>query len=205
MPGDTDKGKLRIAMETLFEKAAREKGVRTAIVRAGDFFGGTRPESWMDLMILKDLKKDIVRWPGRANTVHAFAYLPDLGEAFVKVAEKRAALPAFATLHFRGYAVTGEELFVAAEKATGRKLKKAGVPWLMLRAAGLFQGTVREVVKMSYLWRTPHSLTNDRLLALIGEEPHRPLDKALAGAIADLKLDRPASSAAAKAGSMVAA
>ncbi|MFZ2099221.1 MAG: NAD-dependent epimerase/dehydratase family protein [Oricola sp.] len=190
--GDTEKARLRIAMEALFERAAREKGVRTIIVRAGDFFGGKRPESWLDLMILKDLKKDRFVWPGPWQTVHAFAYLPDFAETFVRVAEKRAGLEPYSTLHFRGYAVTGEEMFEAAEKASGRRLKKGGAPWLLLRAVGLFNPIMREIAKMSYLWRVPHSLANGKLEALIGPEPHRPLDVALAEAIADLKLDAPA-------------
>jgi nucleoside-diphosphate-sugar epimerase len=90
MRPDVEKGKIRVDMESLFERAARTRGVRTVIVRAGDFFGGERPESWLDLMILRDLKNDKFAWPGSWDAVHAFAYLPDLAKAFVKVAEKRA-------------------------------------------------------------------------------------------------------------------
>jgi nucleoside-diphosphate-sugar epimerase len=187
--GDTGKGRLRIDMEGLFERAAHEKGVRTIVIRAGDFFGGSRPESWLDLMILKELKKDRFTWPGPWRTVHAFAYLPDLGETFARVAEKRDDLAPFAALNFRGYAVTGEQMLAATEKAVGRPLKRAGVPWTLLRLIGLFNGVLREVVKMSYLWRVPHSLDNAKLEALIGPEPHRPLETALTESIADLKLD----------------
>jgi len=203
--GDTEKARLRIAMEALYERAAREKGVRTIVIRAGDFFGGARPESWLDVMILKDLKKDRFTWPGGWQTVHAFAYLPDLAETFVRVAEKRAATASFTTLHFRGHAVNGEEFHAAAEKAAGRKLKKAGAPWLLLRAVGLFNPILREIVKMSYLWRVPHSLANDRLEALIGPEPHTRLDVALKESIADLKLDRPVAAGRADTRSALAA
>lgn len=187
--GDTDKGRLRIGMEAFFERAAKDRGVHTIVIRAGDFFGGRRPESWLDLMILKDLKKNRFRWPGRRRTVHAFAYLPDLGETFVRVAEKRHETAPFTVLNFRGYAVTGEEMQAAAENAVGRPLKRAGVPWALLRLAGLFNSVLREVVRMSYLWRVPHSLDNTKLEALIGREPHRSLETALMESIADLKLD----------------
>lgn len=187
--GDTEKARLRIEMETLYERAAKQKGVRTIVIRAGDFFGGTRPESWLDLMILKDLKKDRFIWPGPGNLTHAFAYLPDLAQTFVRVAEKRAETEPFTTLHFRGYAVTGDEMHAATQRAVGRTLKRGGTPWMILRAIGLFNSVLREVAKMSYLWRVPHSLDNARLEGLIGKEPHRPLEKALGEAIADLKLD----------------
>jgi len=203
--GDTEKARLRIGMEAFFERAAREKSVRTIIIRAGDFFGGPRPESWLDLMILKDLRKDRFTWPGRRQMVHAFAYLPDLGETFARVAGKREELPFFATLNFRGYAVTGEQMHVAAEKAAGRPLKRAAVPWAVLRLIGLFNSVLREVVKMSYLWRVPHSLDNAKLEALIGPEPHRPLDVALRESIADLKLDGAAACAKGSASSVAVA
>lgn len=204
--GDTEKARLRIAMEALFERAAREKGVRTIVVRAGDFYGGTRPESWLDLMILKDLKKDKFTWPGPSwKTVHAFAYLPDLAETFVRVAEKREQTTPFTVLNFRGHAVTGEEMHRAAEKAAGRRLKRAGVSWTMIRAVGLFNSVLREIVKMSYLWRVPHSLDNAKLEALIGPEPHRPLETALAEAIADMKLDAPVKGGKTSAGSVAVA
>lgn len=204
--GDTEKGRLRIEMEGLFERAARAKGIRTIVIRAGDFFGGARAESWLDLMILKDMRKDRFTWPGPSwKTVHAFSYLPDLAETFVRVAEKRAETEPFAVLNFRGYAVTGEEMQAAAERAAGRPLKRAGVPWMLLRLIGLFNGVLREVVKMSYLWRVPHSLDNAKLEARIGPEPHRPLETALAEAIADLKLDRAAKGGKASAGSVAVA
>lgn len=187
--GDNEKGRLRIAMERLFEDAARKKGIRTIVIRAGDFFGGPRVGSWIDLMILKDLKKNRFVWPGPWQTVHAFAYLPDLAETFVRVAEKRSELGAFSTLHFRGFAVTGNEMHAAAERVAGRPLKRGGVPWAVIRLIGLVNPILREVAKMSYLWRVPHSLDNAKLQALIGPEPHRSLDVALAEAIADLKLD----------------
>ncbi|GAB4350411.1 MAG: SDR family oxidoreductase [Oricola sp.] len=204
--GDTGKAQLRIEMEALFERAAHERGVRSIVIRAGDFFGGTRPESWLDVMILKDLKKDRFTWPGPSwTTVHAFAYLPDLAEAFVRVAGKRDRTPPFTVLNFGGYAITGDEMHAAAEAAVGRPLKRAGAPWMALRAIALFNGMLREVVRMSYLWRVPHSLDNARLQALIGPEPHRPLETALAEAIADLRLDREAAGKTASAGNAVAA
>ncbi|WP_421856506.1 NmrA family NAD(P)-binding protein [Oricola sp.] len=197
---DTQKGRLRVEMEALFANAAEPSGVRTIVIRAGDFFGGKRPESWLDLMILKDLGKDKFTWPGPRGTLHAFAYLPDLAETFVQVAEKRAELPPFERLHFKGYAVTGSEMQAATEQTLGRDLKQAGAPWMLLRLIGLFNPVLREVAKMSYLWRVPHSLDNSRLEALIGLEPHRPLARAIGEAVTELGLDSGANAVPARDG-----
>ncbi len=52
---------------------------------------------------------------------------------------------------------------------------------------------------MRYLWHTPYALANDRLLALIGEEPRTPFAVALRAALADLDLLAPVPPAAAPA------
>lgn len=185
---DVEKGNIRIAMEGLFEKAAKESGLRTIIIRAGDFFGGPAGGSWIDLMILKDAAKNKFVWPGPWDAIHAFAYVNDLADAFVRVAEKRDELDPFTTLHFRGYAITGNQMHRAAEEALGRSLSRGGAPWTMMKIGGLFNPMVREVIKMRYLWNIPHSLDNSRLEALIGQEPMTPLQDALKQSVEDLKL-----------------
>jgi nucleoside-diphosphate-sugar epimerase len=39
--------------------------------------------------------------------------------------------------------------------------------------------TFREMREMRYLWRTPISMDNSRLTAVLGKEPHTPLDEAV--------------------------
>ena len=64
--------------------------------------------------------------------------------------------------------MTGLQMKAAAEAASGRRLTLKGVPWTLLRAAGLFSPMMREIVKMSYLWRTPHSLDGSKLERTVG-------------------------------------
>ena len=188
MAPDTEKGRLRVDLEEMF-KAASDNGVQTIVLRAGDYFGGPVDGSWLDLVIARDLGKNRFTWPGRRDVPHAFAYLPDFGAAFVAVADKRGELGPFEQLHFAGHTVTGAQFHTAMEAALGRPLKPAAVPWPLLRIAGLINPVLREVVKMRYLWDVPHSLDGSELAALIGSEPHTPLEDALRQAVADLKLD----------------
>ncbi len=185
----TEKAEIRIAMEALFRREAEQSGVRTLVLRAGDFYGGTKPQSWLDLIILARLKKNIFTWGGPMDIPHAFAYLPDLGQAFVALAGKRHKLGALERFHFAGHTLTGNQMKAAAEAAVGRKLRSATVPWIALRAASLFSPMMREVVKMSYLWRTPHSLDGSKLERLVGRLPGTDAVDALRQSIADLQLD----------------
>ena len=96
MEPSSRKGSLRVALEARLRQATDEEGLRAVILRAGDFYGGAGRGSWFDLVIARDVPLNIVRYPGPLDVVHSWAYLPDLAQAFVKLAEARAGLPAFA-------------------------------------------------------------------------------------------------------------
>ncbi len=185
----TAKARIRIEIEDLFRKRAETSGVRTAILRGGDYYGGTKPESWLDLIILKDLKKDVFTWPGPADLPHAFAYLPDFARAFVTIAERRESLKPFEQFHFAGHTLTGSEMHKAAEVATGRTLRYKTMGWNLPKLLGLVMPMLREVTIMSYLWRTPHSLSGAKLEAFAGPLNTTPPVDALRAAISDMSLD----------------
>lgn len=184
---DTSKGKIRVEVEQLFADAA-DDGVRTIVLRGGDFFGGKRLETWLDLMILKDLSKGKFIWPGPYDAPHAFAYLPDFAEAFVRLSDKRQSLPNYATFNFEGHTLTGNQMKQAVERVTGKTLTVGKVPWYLLRLIGVVNPLLKAVVEMSYLWRVPHSLDGHNLAKLI-EVPHTPINNALRQTIIDQELD----------------
>jgi nucleoside-diphosphate-sugar epimerase len=192
----TAKARIRIAAENLFRERAETRGVRTVILRGGDFYGGTKPESWFDLIIAKDLKKNNFTWPGPSDLPHAFAYLPDFARAFVAVAEKRASLAPFVCFHFAGHTMTGVDMHKAAEAATGRTLRYKTMGWTLPKIIGVFVPMFRELAIMSYLWRTPHSLDGRKLEAFAGPLPSTPLVAAIRRAIRDQHLDEAVARAA---------
>ena len=171
------------------------------MLRAGDFFGGPGTGSWFDLAIAKDLARGKIVYPGPLDTPHAWAYLPDLGRAFVALAERAPAAP-FESFHFAGHTLTGRELATGLiEAATrggllqpGQHVKIAGLPWPLLRVGGVFVPMWAELAEMRYLWNTPHRLDGRNLAAAIGAPRQTPLVDALGEALRALgKIDsRPA-------------
>ena len=187
---DTKKGKIRIEMEAEFERAAHEDDVQTILLRAGDFFGGTKTgSSWFDLAISKKLDKGIMTYPGPLDEVHSWAYLPDLAGAFVAAANSSGEFKKFSTYNFEGHANTGGEMLATMERVTGQNLKHKGIPWPLLRMFSLFSPMLKEVCEMSYLWHTAHRLDGKRLERRIGPLAHTPLEQALADALGDLGKD----------------
>jgi nucleoside-diphosphate-sugar epimerase len=184
----TRKGRIRTEMERLFERSARESGVQTAVLRAGDFFGGRGTGSWFDLIMTSKVAKGVYTAAGPTNLIHEWAYLPDLARAFVDLADNRGKLDTFEKLHFPGHAITDNELKISIEKALGKSLRMSSLPWWIIRLAGTVHPMMWEIAEMSYLRLEPHRLVSDRLEDVIGEIPHTPVDRAVAEALADLGL-----------------
>ncbi|NPC59183.1 NAD-dependent epimerase/dehydratase family protein [Caenimonas soli] len=199
----TFKGRMRVASEQQIREATQDGRMKAVVIRGGDFFGsGTG--SWLDLVMAKQLRQGKFTYPGALDVPTTWAYLPDMARSFVKVAEQRHRLPAFETLHFGGYQLTGQDWVdavapIAREQGwvkSDAALRVTSVSWTLMRALGLFIPTVAALCEMRYLWRTPYALANARLVALIGEEPRTPFPQALRKALDELGMLAPNSAAA---------
>ena len=178
----TRKGAVRVEMEEMLRQAST-RGLRCVIVRAGDFFGPGYTDSWLGQVILKDGRAaKAIQTLGPAGAGHAWAYLPDLAETIARLADSEQRLPAFARYHFGGqWIASTDDLVAALRKAVGRPdLPRKAFFWPMVYVAAPFVGFLRELLEMRYIWREPIRLDNASLVAAIGEEPHTPLDVALA-------------------------
>ena len=184
---DTSKAEIRIEMEQEL-RAAAVRGINSVVIRAGDFFGGPARGSWFDLAIVKSLNKNKVVYPGPTDRLHAWAYLPDLSQVFVRLAERRQELDGARSFHFAGHALTGTELHRLLEQVTGRSLRLVGMPWRLIKLIAPLSPMLQSIVEMRYLWERPHVLDDTRLRALLGAVPHTPAAAALAQALRDLEL-----------------
>jgi nucleoside-diphosphate-sugar epimerase len=183
------KGAIRVAIETRMHEAA-EGGLRTIVLRAGDYFGGDGRGSWLDRIIVKGIAAGRLTYPGPLDTIHEWAYLPDVAQAMVQLAERRQRLAAFATLGFAGHAVTGREFVGAISRACRRDFKIDFVPWRLLKMMGVVVPVFRELTDISYLWSTPHAIDGARLAEIIGDIPRTPLGQAIVASLAALGLKR---------------
>jgi nucleoside-diphosphate-sugar epimerase len=181
----TRKGRIRVEME----HRLRESGVPALVVRAGDFFGGGKTSNnWFAQGLVKAGKplRSITR-PGRPGVGHAWAYLPDLAETMAELVEKTPA-EGFQLYHFAGqFDADGEAMIGAIRKAAGRRLKVETFPWPVVVLLSPFVTLFREMLEMRYLWREPLRLDNARLVAVLGREPHTPLDQAVKTTLTQLR------------------
>lgn len=185
----TVKGQVRMEME----ERLRRSGVRSIVIRAGDFFGGGTG-TFFDSAMVKNIRSGQFTYPGAADVSTAWAYLPDLARTFVAVAQSRAKLPPFEVLHFGGHRMTGQrwmEVLTPIARAQGwipaqGQIKLGRLPWGVIRIGAWFMPTWAALMEMQYLWFRPYALANEKLTALIGAEPHTPLAQAVQAALVDL-------------------
>jgi nucleoside-diphosphate-sugar epimerase len=190
----TRKGRIRVEMEQLLVDASRE-GVRSLVVRAGDFFGPHQPASWFrDAMVKPGKPLRSVVYPGEFQAGHAWAYLPDLAETVARLADIEKSMADFECFHFGGHWFErGVEIAEAIRGVAGNPgLPIRRFPWIVVYLAAPFVTLMREMLEMRYLWRVPLRLDNRKLVAAIGPEPHTPLPTALSETLAALQcLPRP--------------
>ena len=177
----TRKGKIRAEMEARLQAAAND-GVRTLVVRAGDFFGPGAVNNWFSQGLVKPGQPVAgISYPGRPGTGHQWAYLPDVAETMMRLVEREVDLPAFASYHMAGHwDADGKQMVAAIRRAAGKpELKASAFPWWLATLASPFVTVFREMLEMRYLWEQPVRMSNRRLLTVLGSEPHTPLDVAV--------------------------
>jgi nucleoside-diphosphate-sugar epimerase len=181
MQPTTRKGRMRVEIEQRIWEAC-ERGMRAVILRAGDFFGTGRG-SWFDLVIIKDIARQRLTYPGPLDVVHPWAYLPDLAATMVRLAERRASFSPLETFGFPGHAVTGSQFVAAIETAMNSTFNVRPMSWWTIKSFGQLLALGRELAELEYLWRVPHRISGQKLKAAIGDIPHTPLPDAIAASL----------------------
>lgn len=183
----TRKGAIRVEMERRLQEASRD-GVRSLIVRAGDYFGPGSGNSWFSGAMIKPHKPlRSLLYPGRRHVGHQWAYIPDVAETMLRLLALDRSLPTFARYHMRGHwDADGARMIESIRRVTNRPVKVRRFPWWVLPMASPFSELFRELREMRYLWQRSVQLDNGRLTDLLGEEPHTPWDQAVSATLNSL-------------------
>ncbi len=199
-------GRARVSLEQRLQVEASQ-GVRSVVLRAGNFFGGGTG-TWLDRVMAKDLHRGRFTYPGPLDVPVAWAYLPDLATAVADLASLCVAsappqpVGSHEVLHFRGHDLRGQNWLCALQGIANSSMPSGdkshlyvkrdselavrGMPWSVMRLLGWVQPELQAVCDMRYLWQRPHTLSNERLRQRLGAEPHTDWPMALAAAWREL-------------------
>jgi nucleoside-diphosphate-sugar epimerase len=176
---NTRKGRIRADMEATYAAAAAH-GVRTIILRAGEYVAPGNARTVWNMIVLKPLAKGRITSFGDPTAKSAYAYLPDMARAAVALANIRETLPAFADIPLPGLTLSMTNLATEITAQTGKPLRIKRFNWLQLRLLSPFWELARELLEMRYLYNMPYSLSPEPLQRLLPDFQFTPLNQVVA-------------------------
>ncbi len=183
----TKKGKVRIAMEQSY----RDSGVQTVVLRAGNFIDPAGNGDIMSMLVMRQISKGKLTAAAPADTMQAYAYVPDWARAAVMLAEKRGQLASFEDVPFAGHSFTLTALRDVLEQRTRRSFTISPFPWWMMTALSPFWELAREMREMRYLYALDHHIGGAKLARLLPDFAPTDLETVmLAGLPGDIHPDK---------------
>lgn len=151
------KGRIRAEMEARY-RAAADQGLRTILLRGGDFLLPGAPQMVMNRLILGQVAKGRVTALGDPDALHAYAYLPDMARAAAGLVALGESLPPYADIPFAGHAFTINDLADRVARLSGRPMRVRRFPlWIFTLVSPVWE-LARELREMLYLSSFPHRL-----------------------------------------------
>ena len=165
----TRKGSTRAQMAEDLLNAHRQGRVEVAIGRASDFFGpGVLDSAAGERTFYPALAGKPVQVMGDPELPHTYSYMPDIGGALVILGEREQALgrawhvPSPPT-------VSSRQFLELVFRAAGQRPRVRRVPKLVLRALGLVNADVRELVEMTYEFEEPFVIDHGDFTRAFGD------------------------------------
>jgi nucleoside-diphosphate-sugar epimerase len=189
------KGRTRAAMTQELLAAADAGRVRIAIGRASDFFGAGATESSLGERVFGNAvagkRADFI---GNPDLPHTYSYIPDIAAGLTTLGTDERAVGG--VWHLPGpETVTTRQLLELVAGEVGHPVGVRSLPKLAVRALGLVNPTIRELVEISYEFEQPFVLDTTKYQSTFASEA-TPLATAIAATVAWYRSRNAASSAA---------
>jgi nucleoside-diphosphate-sugar epimerase len=182
----TKKGQLRARMARELLAAHQAGRVQVAIGRASDYFGprGGAQSNLGDRVFPPALAGKTATVLGDPDQPHTYTYIPDIGEGLAVLGEHRDAPGEIWHLPNDPRTRTTRQLVDTVYQLAGRprtRLRSTPVP--LLRALGVLNPAVRELVELRYEFQEPFVVDSSKIATKLDVHA-TPLDQALADTLA---------------------
>src|SRR5215208_415542 len=179
---NTRKGRVRAMMSEELMEVHTSGRVRVAIGRASDSFGPRVLVSAAGEQVFgRAVQGKSAQVAGNPDQPHTYTYAPDIGRGLVILGEREEALgqvwhlPSPETLTTRRFV---EMIF----EEVGKPARIQAAPKIVLRAMGLFNPGMREMIEMLYEFEEPFVVDHSKFEQAFGEQA-TPLREAIAGTV----------------------
>ena len=178
----TKKGQLRARMARELLAAHQAGRVQIAIGRASDYFGprGGAQSNLGDRVFPPALAGKTATVMGDPGQPHTYTYIPDIGEGLAVLGEHPDTPGEVWHLPNDPDTRTTRQLVDSIYRQAGQPhTKLRGTPVLLLRALGVINPTVRELVELQYEFQEPFIVDSSKIATKLNVHA-TPLDQALA-------------------------
>jgi nucleoside-diphosphate-sugar epimerase len=168
----TTKGQTRAAMTQELLAAAQAGRVQIAIGRASDFFGagvttGTTLGERVFANAIAGKRADFI---GNPDLPHTYSYVPDIAAGLATLGTDKRAIGE--VWHLPGpETVTTHELLHLLASDVGHPVGVRNLPKLAVRALGVFNPLLRELIEMSYEFDEPFVLDTTKYQTTFQQTP----------------------------------
>ena len=163
----TFKGRMRKEQEDLVLAADAAGSIRGAVLRPPDFYGPGVERSFLWDTFRAAVEGKRAQMIGPIDTPHEFVYVPDVGPVVIALSREPRAYGRWWNLAGPGI-ITQRAMAERIYAEVGRRPKLMVAGKLMLRAMGLFNPFMREMVEMHYLLTEPVIMDDSALHELLG-------------------------------------
>jgi nucleoside-diphosphate-sugar epimerase len=188
---NTRKGTVRAGMSKELMEAHISGRVRVAIGRASDFFGPHVLVSAAGEQVFgRAVEGKSAQVAGDPNQSHTCTYAPDIGRGLVVLGEREEALGQAWHLPSPETVSTREFVEMIFEEV-GKPARIQAAPKILLRAIGLFNPEMREMIEMLYEFEEPFVMDHSKFAQAFGEQA-TPLTEAIGETVRWYRSKRPA-------------
>ena len=164
----TQKGLARARAARVLMEAVEKGAIRGLIARSADFYGDYRPFDQVKAIAEKLEKGRKAQLLLRADKVHSLTYIPDAGRAVAVLGQQGDAFDAIWHMPTDPNALTGAQLVELIGALLGKEARHTVLPKLLLRMVGLFDGTVRGLLEMSYQFEQDYRVDSSKIARAYG-------------------------------------
>src|ERR671917_1963751 len=166
---NTRKGTVRARMSQELMEAHTGGRVRVAIGRASDFFGPRVLASAAGEQVFgRAVKGKSAQVVGDPDQPHTYTYAPDIGRGLVILGEREEALGRAWHLPSPETVTTREFVEMIFEEV-GKPARIQAVPKIVLRAMGLFNPALHEMMEMLYEFEEPSVVDHSDFTRTFGD------------------------------------
>jgi nucleoside-diphosphate-sugar epimerase len=164
----TVKGRTRALMTQELLDAAEAGRIRFAIGRASDFFGaGVTESSLGERVFANAVKGKPADFVGNPNLPHTYSYVADIAAGLATLGTDERAIGG--TWHLPGpETVSTKALLDLVASELGHPVGVRALPKRAVRALGIFNPTIRELVELTYEFDAPFVLDTTKFETTFG-------------------------------------